>query len=135
MNDETVSLYGENKFDLITTKLSIYESSNIHAMNKIKKVRTEEQYASIYIISDLFIPFNTFISSEGHFNYSRLSNIIPGDNKIDESFIKRTKEFSHFGSKTRTNYIMNATSIKKDFITVIDKEERLTTALNQYVYL
>lgn len=135
MDEEAVSFYGENKFDLITSRLSIYESSNIHAMNKIKKVRTERQYASIYIISDLFIIFNTFISSEGHFNYSRLSNIIPGDNKIDESFIKRTKEFSHFGSKTRTNYIMNATSIKKDFITVIDKEERLTTALNQYVYL
>lgn len=135
MDDETVSFYGENKFDLITSRLSIYESPNVHAMNKIKKVRTKEQYASIYIISDLFIIFNTFISSEGHFNYSRLSNTIIYDNKEDKSFIKGTKEFSNFGSKTRTNYIMNATSIKKDFITVIDKEERLTTALNQYVYL
>lgn len=135
MNDETVSLYGENKFDLITQRLSIYESSNVHALNKIKKVKTEEQYISIYIISDLFIIFNTFIDSEGTFNYSRLSNTTICTREEDKRFIKGTKEFSHFGSKTRTNYIMNATSIRKDFHTILNKEDRLATALNKNIYL
>ena len=135
MDEEALSLYCENKFDLITPILSIYESSNVHALNKIKKVKTEKEYISIYIISDLFIIFNTFICSAGTFNYSRLSNTNICTREVDKSFTKGTKEFSHFGSKTRTNYIMNATSVRKDIQTIVDKEEKLTTSLNQNTYL
>ena len=114
--------------DFVDQRLSIYSSQRLTEQNKINKIKLLSAYSSVYVITDLFLTFNTFVDEKGNFNYSKILRITDQIND-DNTFVKGVEEFNSFQCKDRTNYIMN--NKKFSILSISEKHENLLVALKK----
>lgn len=115
--------------DFVDQRLSIYSSTHLTEQNKINKIKLLSTYSLLYVITDLFLTFNTFIDGKGNFKYSRIVHNIPDQINDDNTFVKGSEHFNSFQCKDRTNYIMN--NKKFSILSISEKHENLLVALKK----
>lgn len=113
--------------DFVDQRLSIYSSPRLTEQNKINKIKLLSAYSSVYVITDLFLTFNTFVDGKGNF-YSKILRITDQIND-DNTFVKGVEEFNSFQCKDRTNYIMNNKTFS--ILSISEKHENLLIALEK----